>query len=62
MSSKVYQVIVKGAKGILSLKYRSPDKLEVGEDLLLFYDNKTNLVKITDIRKGVIYAEETQEN
>jgi hypothetical protein len=62
MSSKIYQVIVKGTKGIISAKYRSPDKLEIGEDLLLFYANKTNLVKITDIRKDIIYAVEIEEN
>jgi hypothetical protein len=62
MSTKVYQVIIKGSKGMISAKYRSPDKLEIGEDLLLFYNNKTNLVKITDIRKGVIYAVEIEEN
>jgi hypothetical protein len=60
MSSKIYEVVVKGTKGIVSLKYRSPQKLEIGEELLLFYANKTNLVKITEIRKGVIYAVESE--
>jgi hypothetical protein len=60
MSTKIYNILVKGEKGVISAKYRSPQKLEIGEDLLLFYDGKTNLVRIVEIRRGVLHAIEIE--
>jgi hypothetical protein len=61
MPSHSYRIIVKAEKGIITAKYKSPDKLEEGEEIILFYDGSSKMVKITTIGKGsppIIEAEE----
>jgi hypothetical protein len=52
MASYSYRISVKTAKGIKVAKFKSPERLEVGEEIILSYNGKSNLVKITLVPKS----------
>jgi hypothetical protein len=52
MASYRYKITVKTSRGFIIAGYKSQQKLEAGEEIFLFYDGKTNLVKITVADKG----------
>jgi hypothetical protein len=61
MPSHTYRITVRGEKGIITAKYKSPHKLEAGEETILFYNGKSNLVKIISITKGIPASIEAKE-
>ena len=54
MPSYTYRIAVKTEKGLIVAKYKSPEKLQAGEEIILIYKSKSNLVKITAVQKGGI--------
>jgi hypothetical protein len=52
MPSYTYRIAVKTTNGIIIAKYKSPEKLQTGEEIILIYKGKSNLVKVTTVHKG----------
>ena len=59
MPSYKYKIVVKTKNGAIVAKYKSPEKLQAAEEIILFYNGKSNLVRITSLPKnGIAEAEE----
>jgi hypothetical protein len=61
MASTSYRIVVKNAEGIVITiaRYKSKEKLEVGEELILYYKDESHLVKITAVNKD--YSADAKE-
>jgi hypothetical protein len=58
MPSYTYRIAVKTTNGIIIAKYKSPEKLQTGEEIILICKGKSHLVKITVVQKGGIAGAE----
>lgn len=61
MSTYRYSIIIKTSKGMLTMKYKSPEKLVAGEELLVFYEGDNHLIRVTVISKTKKLTVEAEE-
>ena len=61
MGTYRYNIVIKTQTGFVTTKYKSPEKLEVGEELLVFYGGENHLIRVTTISKGQKHNVEAEE-
>jgi hypothetical protein len=58
---KHYKILIRRNAEMLVAWYKTRNELEAGEELILFYEGKNNLVKINDgIKKNELTIEATE--
>ena len=59
--AKRYRIIIRRKENVLTLGYKSKDKFEEGEEIVLHYEGNYHLVKIISISFGLLPRVEVEE-